>query len=395
MSDIKDLINKYCSNGVEYVKLGNIVKFINGRAYKQAELLNSGKYRVLRVGNFFTSESWYYSDLELDDSKYCNKGDLLYAWAASLGPKIWEEEKTIFHYHIWKLSFDEKIILKRYLFHYLKKDVDDIYSSLTHSTMPHVSMANMKERIIPLPPLQIQEEIVRILDKFTSLTAKLQAKLQAELQARRQQYEYYSSKLFNETNALRVPMSELADFVYGYTEKAKSTGDTRFIRITDINEQGKLKENDAMFINMNDESRKCLLKKGDLIMARTGATFGKTLYFESDFPSVFASFLIKITPDNNRMLSKYYWHFTKTPLYWEQANKLVTTGGQPQFNTPAIKQIKVPIPSLQEQQRIVSILDRFDKLCNDITDGLPAEIEARQKQYEYYRDKLLSFKEKK
>ena len=128
-------------------------------------------------------------------------------------------------------------------------------------------------------------------------------------------------------------------------------------------------------------------------MGRTGATYGKVLYFNNEFPAVYASFLIRIIPDNDKLLNKYYWHFTKTPLYWEQARKLVTTGGQPQFNTPALKKIKIPIPSLEEQKRIVSILDRFDKLCNDISEGLPAEIEARRKQYEYYRDKLLNFKE--
>jgi len=128
-------------------------------------------------------------------------------------------------------------------------------------------------------------------------------------------------------------------------------------------------------------------------MARTGATYGKTLYFDSDFPSVYASFLIKIMPDNTRLLNKYYWHYTKTPLYWEQAKKLVTTGGQPQFNTPAVKKIKIPLPPIEEQVKIIDTLDRLDKLCNDISEGLPAEIEARQKQYEYYKEKLLNFKE--
>ena len=128
-------------------------------------------------------------------------------------------------------------------------------------------------------------------------------------------------------------------------------------------------------------------------MARTGATYGKTLYFESEFTSVYASFLIKIIPNKNIILNKYYWHFTRTSFYWEQANRLVTTGGQPQFNTPAIKQIKIPVPSIDVQKQIINILDKFDSLINDLTTGLPAEIAARQKQYEYYRDKLLTFKE--
>ena len=243
---------------------------------------------------------------------------------------------------------------------------------------------------IPVPPLEVQVEIVRILDKFSEVTKELQTKLEEELTARQKQYEYYSSKLFLDLDVPNIEMSELANFVYGYTDTAKDVGDTRFIRITDINEQGYLKNEDKKYITLTEEAQKSVLMKGDIIMARTGATFGKVLYFDSDFPSVYASFLIKIIP-NEKLLSRYYWHFTKTPLYWEQANKLVTTGGQPQFNTPAVKKIKIPIPSIEEQNRIVSILDRFDSLCNDMKTGLPAEINARQKQYEYYRDKLLTF----
>lgn len=85
-------------------RLGDIADFINGRAYKQEELLTEGKYRVLRVGNFFTNNEWYYSNLELGKDKYCNKGDLLYAWSASFGPRLWNEEKVIYHYHIWKVE---------------------------------------------------------------------------------------------------------------------------------------------------------------------------------------------------------------------------------------------------------------------------------------------------
>ena len=125
------------------------------------------------MGNFFTSEKWYYSDLELDEDKYCENGDLLYAWAASLGPMIWSGEKVIFHYHIWKLIFDESILNKQYLYHFLKNDVDEIYNSLTHSTMPHVSMANMKERLISVPPIEVQLEIVSMLDELDMYESSL------------------------------------------------------------------------------------------------------------------------------------------------------------------------------------------------------------------------------
>ena len=183
----------------------------------------------------------------------------------------------------------------------------------------------------------------------------------------------------------------MAKFTYGYTDKAKDSGEARFIRITDIGDNGCLLLYDAKYINLTENNKKYLLHTGDILVARTGATFGKTLYVPTDDPAVYASFLIKIDLDNSIILNRYYWHFSKSSIYWNQANKLVSGGGQPQFNSNALCRVVVPVPSIEEQKRIVSILDRFDALCNDISDGLPAEIEARQTQYEYYRDKLLSF----
>lgn len=188
-------------------------------------------------------------------------------------------------------------------------------------------------------------------------------------------------------------LSEIATFTYGYTAKAQNSGNTRFIRITDIDEDGCLRSSDGKFIDLTDESRKYLLKEGDLLLARTGATYGKTLYVPSNCSAVFASFLIKIQLDNSLILNRYYWHFSKSQLYWNQAEKYVSKGGQQQFNAGAAGRIVVPIPPLSVQQRIVNVLDNFDAICTDLNIGLPAEIEARQRQYEYYRDKLLTFKE--
>ena len=192
----------------------------------------------------------------------------------------------------------------------------------------------------------------------------------------------------------------MGEFTYGYAAKAKDSGDARFIRITDINTNGKLIPTDAKFVDIIEENKRFVLKKNDLLMARTGATYGKTMIFEEDYSAIFAGFLIKLSFDKKIINPKYYWHFAQSELFWWQANKLVSGGGQPQFNANAVREVKIPVPypedpdkSLEEQNRIVSILDRFDTLVNDISSGLPAEIEARQKQYEYYRDKLLTFKE--
>jgi type I restriction enzyme S subunit len=133
-------------------------------------------------------------------------------------------------------------------------------------------------------------------------------------------------------------------------------------------------------------------------MARTGATYGKTMIFEDDYPAIYAGFLIKLSLNKTIINPKFYWHFAQSAYFWNQANKLVSGGGQPQFNANVLKDVMMPIPypsnpekSLAEQARIVAILDKFDALTNSITEGLPREIELRQKQYAYYRDLLFNF----
>lgn len=379
---LEELIKKLCPNGVEYKKLENCCNILDNErkpVTKSARI--KGEYPYYGANGIQDYVSDYIFDgtfvLVGEDGSVINKnGNPVVTWAEG---KIWVNN----HAHVIK---EKENVLLRYLYHYIQTIN---VSVLIHGNIPKLNQGDFRNLRIAVPPLEVQCEIVHILDDFTLLSAELSA----ELKARQKQYEYYASKLFTSFKAKDYPMGELAKFVYGYTDKAIDNGNTRFIRITDINEQGCLKKDDIKYINMNEEAQKSLLKKGDLVMARTGATFGKTLYFDDDVPSVYASFLIKIIPDNTKLLNKYYWHFTKTQLYWSQANKLVTNGGQPQFNTPALKKIRIPIPTIDEQHKVVDILDRLDKICNDISEGLPAEIEARKKQYEYYRDKLLTFKE--
>ena len=139
----------------EYL-LGNIVRLINGRAYAQEELLDSGKYPVLRLGNLFTNEHWYYSNLELPEKQYCVRGDLIYAWSATFGPRVWKGEKSIFHYHIWKLQLAD-IVDRDFLYHYLCYDVNVLISELQGGTMAHLTKATMEKRTVIIP--QIDEQI--------------------------------------------------------------------------------------------------------------------------------------------------------------------------------------------------------------------------------------------
>ena len=156
-------------NGWEWCRMQDVITFVNGRAYKKEELLPQGKYKVLRVGNFFTNNEWYYSDLELPEDKYCYNGDLLYAWSASFGPQIWNGDKTIFHYHIWNVKFNSRILFREYLYYFFLFDKTQVKASTTGSTMVHVSMENMKPRLIPIPPVNEQKRIVHEIENIIPL----------------------------------------------------------------------------------------------------------------------------------------------------------------------------------------------------------------------------------
>jgi type I restriction enzyme, S subunit len=152
-------------------RLSDVCVFINGRAYKKSEMLGAGKYPLLRVGNFFSNRDWFYSDLELEPEKYCDSGDLLYAWSASFGPRIWDGGKVIYHYHIWKVLPNPATVEKQFLLYLLAWDVEQIKQAHgTGTTMMHVSKGSMENRVLPIPPLNAQASLVALLDDLSSET---------------------------------------------------------------------------------------------------------------------------------------------------------------------------------------------------------------------------------
>lgn len=162
--------------------LAKIVTVINGRAYKQVEMLNSGKYPILRVGNFFSNRGWYYSDMELDESKYCKKGDLLYAWSASFGPKIWDGEKSIYHYHIWKLVPTSDKVSKKFMYYLLERDTDKIKEEGGRGVgMIHITKGDIEKRLMVFPPLDVQEEVVSRIEKFYHIHEQMTKELKLKL----------------------------------------------------------------------------------------------------------------------------------------------------------------------------------------------------------------------
>ena len=161
-----------------------------------------------------------------------------------------------------------------------------------------------------------------------------------------------------------MSLEEITKPEYGFTAKAADEGDARFIRITDISEDGTLRSENPKFITLTSEAQKSLLMKGDILVARTGATYGKTMLFVEEHPSVFASYLIRLRFPPDCIHPGYYWAFAQSDTYWSQAERLVTGGGQQQFNGNVIKQVKLPIPPIAIQEAMVSELKAEQALVN-------------------------------
>lgn len=172
--------------GWERIRLGNALEVINGRAYKKHEMLDSGT-PLLRVGNLFTSNEWYYSDLELEPNKYIDNGDLIYAWSASFGPFIWDGGKVIYHYHIWKLEiFDQGSLYKPFAYNYLKAITEQIKASGSGIAMLHMTKERMEKLVIPLPPFAEQQRIVAKVDELMALCDQLEQQSEHQLTAHQQ-----------------------------------------------------------------------------------------------------------------------------------------------------------------------------------------------------------------
>lgn len=366
---------------VEWKALGEVCRFINGRAYKQPELLGKGKYPVLRVGNFFTNDNWYYSDLELDKDKYCDSGDLLYAWSASFGPRIWDGGKVIYHYHIWKVVPDTDLILKKFLFYLLEWDTNALKSEhATGSTMMHVTKGAIESRLVPIPcpdnpkkSFEIQAEIVRILDAFTELTAELTA----ELAARKKQYNYYRGRLlsFEEGDVEWKTLGSILTMRAGQHISAS--------RISDVASDG------FIYPCFGGNGVRGYVKEKShsgeyLLVGRQGALCGNVQRMKGDFYATEHAVVVTVGEGVN---VDFAFHM----LTLMNLNQYASQSAQPGLAVGKLEGLKMAVPSLAEQVRIAAILDKFDALTNSLTEGLPREIELRQKQYEYYRDLLLSF----
>jgi type I restriction enzyme S subunit len=193
---LSSVFDQQKSDRIDHFKLGDVANVLNGRAYAKDELLESGKYPVLRVGNLFTNRHWYHSNLELSENKYCDTGDLLYAWSASFGPHIWNGDRVIYHYHIWKIEEDPKRILRKFLYYWLMWDVTNLKSaSGKGATMMHLTKASMEARNLAIPELRVQQQIIDELDQAKSRIERLEAIHEDEVR----EYKALREALLNST----------------------------------------------------------------------------------------------------------------------------------------------------------------------------------------------------
>jgi type I restriction enzyme M protein len=255
--------------------------------------------------------------------------------------------------------------IPEFIFWTLRSMYTDIRALTGDTQRSGLNISILKNIKIPLPPLEAQKEIVAEAEGYQKVINGARAVL-----------DNYRPHIPIHPDWPVVELGEITKPEYGFTEKAAEQGDARFVRITDISQDGTLKVDAPKFITLTKEARGALLSNGDILVARTGATFGKTMIFEEDYPAVFASFLIRLRFPQDRVHPRYYWIFAQSDLYWNQAKALMTGGGQPQFNGNALVRVKIPLPPLTTQQAIVE------------------EIEAEQALVAANRELIARFKKK-
>lgn len=400
MTKLEQLIQDLCPNGVKMVKLGDVGEFYSGLSGKTKEDFKDGNAKFITYKNIYANMAL---ELEVDDKVYVAEGekqntvqygDVLFTGSSETPDECGmssvlttQTDENLYLNSFcfgWRL-YDKSLYLPDFLKHLfrcsaIRKEIGKTASGVTRF---NVSKKKMAELQIPLPPLAVQSEIVRLLDKFTLYKSELAA----ELAARCKQYEHYRNQLLTfDENTKRVKLGEVAFYpterisitkVENYVGVENLLKDKKGVEISDktpkMDAAIKFLPDDILIGNIRPYLRKIW------IADRNGGTNGDVV-------------TIRIKSENINVLnSKFLYHILASEAFFIYDNQNAKGAKMPRGDKNAILQYPIPLPPLEVQERIVAILDRFDALCNDIKIGLPAEIELRQKQYEHYRDKLLTF----
>ena len=400
MSRIDDLIAEYCPDGVKHQTLGEIGEFIRGNGIQKRDFRDSG-FGCIHYGQIYTYYGLFadhtksFIDPNLAEKrKKAYKGDLVIATTS-------ENEEDVCKACAWLGEEPIAISGDAYIFrhHQNPKYISYCFQSelfqsqkkkyITGTKVLRVNGDAMAKIHVPVPPLPVQEEIFRILDSFSSL----EAELEAELEARRKQYAYYRNELLTFERVVTVCIQDICIRICsGGTPSSKRhdyyDGNVPWLRTQDI---------DFNVINqtsatISDEglrnSAAQWIPANCVIVAMYGATAAKVAV--NSIPLTTNQACCNLQIDETKADVRYVFHWLSNEY---EHLKALGEGSQSNINAKKVKSYPISLPPLEEQRRIVSILDRFDKLTNDLSSGLPAEIEARRKQYEYYRDRLLSFDE--
>jgi type I restriction enzyme S subunit len=425
MNKIDELILKYCPNGVEYKKLGEIGIFENIGVDKK---IIEGQKKVMLLNfmdvmkNKHINKELLTMEVSASDSKIekCDikKYDIFITPTSETRNEIGfaavaDEDipNAVYSYHIMRFRLNEKNEVTPYFISYLFESENlrsQILKASKGLTRFGLSVKDFAKLLIPLPPLPVQQEIVNILDKFTML----EAELEAELEARRKQYEYYRNELLTPKmhkdkwlmNGVEVEWKELGEigaFYGGLTGKSKTdfqNGNAKFITYMNVYSNIAVNTNINDFVKIGENENQNKVEYGDVLFTGSSETpdecgISSVLTEKISEPLYLNSFCFGFRlHDKELFLPDFLKYLFREDKIREQIAK--TANGVTRFNVSKklFAKLRIPIPPLSEQERIVEILDKFDALANDLSEGLPAEITARKKQYEYYREKLLNFK---
>lgn len=354
---------------VEWKPLGEVAELKRGTSITK-KTSNEGEIPVISGGQ---QPAYYIDQFNREGKTITVAGSGAYAGHVM----YWEE--PIFVGDAFSVKTDETILSTKYVYHFLLKNQQKIYAMKKGSGVPHVYPKDLGVLEIPVPPLSVQQEIVRILDKFTQLEAELKAELETELKCRKQQYEYYRDKLLT-SDEKQVEWKKLGEVMDVYTG-----GEAPKNLIRGEKPEGNfiypIYSNGEEIYGFTDSYR---IEKDAVTISSIGAKTG-TIYFRKAYFTPIIRLKV-LVPKNKQILnSRYVFHYlSNIPIITKKSSV-------PNINANEVKRIQIPIPPIEEQERIAGILDKFDTLVNSISEGLPREIELRRKQYEYYREKLLSF----
>ncbi|MDO4763969.1 MAG: restriction endonuclease subunit S [Flavobacteriaceae bacterium] len=356
---VKKLLN---GQAVEWKTLGEVCEIGTGQSINKRVISNNiGNYPVINSGRepLGFINKWNTDD---DPIGITSRG-------AGVGSITWQEGKYFRGNLNYSVTHNKEEVNTRFLYHILLEYQREIQSLCTFVGIPALNASNLKTLKIPLPPLSVQRKIADILDKFTELKDNLNMELNKELGLRKKQYAYYREKLLTfDQNTPRKTLREVAKIKNGKDWKKLNSGN-----IPVYGSGGVMGYVDTFAYD-----------KPSVLIPRKGS-ITNLFYLEQPFWNVDTIYYTEI--DTNQIIPKYFYYFMKTI----DLMALDTGSGRPSLTQAILNEIKIPLPPLEEQQRIVGILDQFDKLINDISEGIPAEIHAREKQFQYYREKLLSF----